>query len=267
MHTVWIRRGAMVAWAVWCLSVATPIGASERVLSFGATQWPPFQYASPEGKSVGSDTEIIEAVVRRMGYVPDMKIQPWTRVEKLGQMGELAGIYSVVKTPERERLFHFTDSISTSRTVFFKRKSDDVVHWQTLAELSSYRVATAAGYAYPPVFQAAVRERQFKAVVETFGVGAERTNLMNLQRGVVDLVICEISVCQYLIKTHAAELSGIDYIPTVIGSVQSMHLAFSRKWPNAPQLTRAFNAELARWIASGGQKKVFDKYGIPNDLR
>jgi len=240
--------------------------AADTVLPVGATEWPPFEYASPEGKSIGSDTEVIEHVLRRMGYAPDMKLQPWKRVETSGERGELAAVYSIIKTPEREKFFYFSDPISTSRTVFFKKKSLSL-HWKSFDDLKAMRVATGAGYAYPEPFMDAVKQKKFKSAEETFGATPELTNLRNLLLGRVDLAICEVSVCQYLIKTHAPEFDGIDYSPNVIGSVLTMHLGFSKKWLNAEGLTKEFNAELAKFSAAGLRKKIFDKYGVVSDLK
>ena len=113
----------------------------------------------------------------------------------------------------------------------------------------------------------AVNEKAFKKIIETFGSNAEMTNLKLLQQNQVDLVICEVSVCQYLIKMHPRDFGGIDFSPRVIGEVMPLHLAISKKWPGAEQLTKDFNSALARLVASGTRRKIFDKYGISTDLK
>ena len=42
--------------------------------------------------------------------------------------------------------------------------------------------------------------------------------------------------------------------------------AFSKKWPNSEQLVKEFNAELAKFIATGQRKKIYDKYRIVSGL-
>lgn len=238
--------------------------AHADTLPLGATEWPPFQYIDPHGKPVGADTELVEAVVRHMGHTPLIKVQPWARIEPQGVKGELAGIFSVIKTPEREKSFIYTDPISTSRTVFFKRKGHDI-QWRTLSDLRAYRVGLAAGYAYPPVFAEAVKTKGFKAVLESYGSSADLSSLKSLQKGVVDLVICELSVCQFIIQTHADELGEIDHISTLVGTELPMYLAISKKWPNAAALAQSFNTALAHLVATGTRKKILKKYDLHAD--
>ena len=96
----------------------------------------------------------------------------------------------------------------------------------------------------------AAEQNKFASVDESSGSTPDLTNLKNLRIGRVDLVICEVSVCQHLVKTHSPDLDGLDYSSTVIGSVQTMRLAFSEKWPGAEQLTKEFNATLAKFSAA-----------------
>jgi polar amino acid transport system substrate-binding protein len=243
-------------------SFAHPLAiASEKTLSVGACEFAPFEYSSPEGKSIGADTEVIEQVLRRMGYNPEMKLLPWKRVETMGKNGHLAAVYSVIKNPEREKWFYFSDAINSSQTVFFKRK-DNPLKWETFDDLKRFKVAISAGYAYPKVLTDAISQEKFAMVIETFGETPDLVNLKNLQDGRTDLVVCDVSVGQYLILKHAPKLNGIDYSSKPIGAVVYYYLAFSKKWPNAQLLTKEFNAELAKYKAAGHQKKIFQKYGI-----
>jgi polar amino acid transport system substrate-binding protein len=235
--------------------------ADNKTLPIGATEWPPFEYAAPDGKPIGTDTEIIEQVVRRMGYVPEMRLQPWKRIEQSGVDGTLAAVYSIIKTAEREKSFYYTDAINRSKHAFFKRK-DDRIDWKEFSDLKAKRMALSAGYAYPKIFEEAVKQKVFRTVVETFGDNPELTNLRQLQQGGADLFVCEISVCQHLIKTHADELKNVDYISRTIDSGVPVHAGFSKKWPGSEQLVKRFNAELKRFIAEGERNRIFKKYGI-----
>ena len=240
--------------------------AADRILPIGATVYPPFEYASRDGQTIGADTELIEQVLKRMGYVSEMRLQPWTRVESAGRRGDLTAIYSVLKNSQREEFFYFSDPISASTTVFFKRK-EQPLQWKSFDDLKAMRVATCAGYAYPKEFVDAWRQNKFASVAETFGDEPELVNFRNLKNKRVDLVITDVNVGQYLINKHKDELDGIDYSPVVIGSAEKFHVAFSKKWPNAEQLVKEFNAELAKFIADGQQKKIFDKYHIVSGLK
>ncbi len=256
----------------WLISVSAVAGlalscscVAQTVLPIGATVYPPFEYAARDGKAIGADTELIEQVIKRMGYVADVRLQPWARVEAAGRRGELAAIYSALKNPERENLFYFSDPISVSNAVFFKRKEQSL-HWKSFDELSSMRVAICAGYAYPKEFLDALKQKKFLSVIETYGEDAELVNFRNLKNKRVDLVITDVNVGQYLINKHRDELGEIDYSPRVIGTAEYFYLAFSKKWPDSERLVKEFNAELAKFVAAGQQKKIHEKYRIVSSL-
>lgn len=266
LTSLFIRPGLFLAlitsaWlATSVVALAADIAAPNE-LPMGATEWPPFEYSDVTGKPVGSDTEIIEQVIKRMGYTPKMQLQPWKRVEVTAALGDFAGIYSVVKTPEREKNFYFSEPISTSSTVFFKRKVDKI-EWKTFDDLKTQHIAVGGGYAYPAVFMDALKRKAFASVKETFDSQADLANLKQLKAGLVDLVVCEVNVCNFLIKSQGNALAGLDYSPTIIGTTIPMYVAFSKKWPNAKNLTQQFNQALAHFIADGSRAKIFKAYGI-----
>lgn len=249
-----------------CLAAFSTVGAcvaqaQDKALPIGATQWPPFEFSDARGKAVGTDTEIIEQVLKRLGYTPQMILQPWNRVETTAARGDFAAIYSVIRTPEREQLFFYSDAINSSASVFFKRKADSV-SWKSFDDLKNQRIAIAGGYAYPIVFGNAVKRKTFASVKETFDANADLSNLRALKAGLVDLVLCEVNVCSYLIKQYRNELDALHAIPTVVGDAMDLHVAFPKAWPGSEQLVRQFNAELAKFIADGSRAKIFKAYGI-----
>ncbi len=50
--------------------------AADKTLPIGATEYPPFDYVGSNGKVVGADTEVIEQVIKRMGYTVEVRLQP-----------------------------------------------------------------------------------------------------------------------------------------------------------------------------------------------
>jgi len=239
--------------------------ATERTLPIGVAEFPPFKYTSPEGKIVGSDTEIVEQVFKRMGYTPSIQMQPWKRVQYSAERGEFAAIYTFTKTPEREKLYFFSDPINIVRDVFFKQKGA-ALSWQTLDDLKTFRVGVSAGYAYAPIFKYAIERNKFAAVVDEYQAPPELGNLRKLKAGITDVFICEVSVCQYFIQTHAPEFSNLDYIDKSIGDARTFHVGFPKSWVGSEQLAKDFNAELAKFVQQGHRAKIFKKYHIANEL-
>ena len=77
----------------------------------------------------------------------------------------------------------------------------------------------------------------------------ELTGLRMVAHRRIDLFICEISVCSYLIEKHAAaspSLRELDIVPGLTGQSRPFRAAFSRKHPRAEELRDAFNEELRK---------------------
>lgn len=239
--------------------------AAPPPLPIGVAEFPPYKYSAPSGRVIGSDTEIVQQVFERMGLRIDIQMQPWKRVQAAGENGRFAAIYSLTKSPERERHYYFSDPINTVQDVFFKTKNLSF-DWKGYEDLASMRIAVSSGYNYAPEFTEAIRQKKITEIFETSNRNPEMINLRNLTRGLVDLAICEINVCRYLIRNHPAEFDELEYLAKPVGPPRTFHVAFSRKWPGAEQLTRQFNQELAKLVAEGGRKKIFEKYRLVSTL-
>ncbi len=241
------------------LSLSSPVLQAQERLPVGASFFPPFEYMEND-KSVGANTEIIDAVLRRMGYDPDIAIHPWKRILVEGIAGKYAVIHSFTKTPEREKNFYFTEPLNFVQDVFFKRKDRDI-QWEVLEDLSPFVVSASESYNYDESFNRAAKNHLFK-INWVLGDRPEITHLKLLEAGRVDIAICEISVCQFLIQHSLREFGEIDFISRPIGPFRSFHAGFSKAWPGSEQLVVAFNVHLKAFIASGKRDEILNRYGI-----
>ncbi|MBF0368764.1 MAG: transporter substrate-binding domain-containing protein [Magnetococcales bacterium] len=233
----------------WAANTKIPIGASE---------FPPFYYLEGD-QLVGAAVEISDAVFTRMGYQPQFFFYPSKRLQKLTKYGDLAAAMLFTHSEERARHFLYTKPIARISDVFYKRQ-DSEISWQALEDLKPYVVGVSA-YNYAPVFLKAMKDELFKVDLITSKT-PEIQHLKKLAAGRVDLVICEINVCNHIIRKRAPQLDTLDHIDRPIGPIRDFMLVISKKWPNAIQLQERFNAELAELVADGGYRKTLDKYGI-----
>ncbi len=242
----------------------TSLVVAEKELPLGMEDFPPFEFEK-DGKIVGVDTEIIEMVLKRLGYAPKIEMMPWKRVQIYAKRGILAGIYSLTKTKEREKFYYFSDPINSVRDVFFKLKKNKIA-WNTLDDLKNYKLGASSGYGYPEVFMKALKSKKFKSVDMLIGQSVEQRHLKRLLLGRIDICICEISVCQYLIKQNSPGFDSIDFIDKTIGEERYYYIGFSKKWPGAERIVKEFNVELSKFIAEGKRNAIFNKYGVPEML-
>ena len=234
------------------------------LLPVSSAEFPPFEYTDAAGQVMGTDTEIVAQVFKRMGYQAQIRIAPWSRVEEEGQLGTIAAIFSITKTAEREQHYYFSAPISNAKDVLYKLKSNRL-NWTTVDDLKPLRVGVSAKYQYATFFMDAIKNKKF-AVEAAFGSSPELTNLRKLLAGRFDVFICEVNVCQYLIRQAAPRFDMIDYMPQTVGPVRHFHVAFPKKWPGALALSQKFNLELAQFIKEGQRERIFAKYRFHSSL-
>ena len=216
--------------------------ALEQVaLPLATVEFPPFHYKK-NGQVAGFITDIVKTTLKRMGYEAKIDIYPSKRGKQLAERGKLAGIFAFTKKPERLTKYHFPRPLGTIRDVFFKRK-DRSIHWEKMDDLKPYLIGATETYNYAPVFLNAIREKR----IHTEMVVSQTPEILHLRKLVgkrIDLAICEISLCRFIIKNNAPAFDDLDYIDQTIGPVRTFHLGISRKWPDSKELTMKFDAAL-----------------------
>lgn len=232
---------------------------AQEVLPVGVSFFPPFKYME-DGKHVGSDTEIVVGVLSQMGYKVEISAHPWKRIQAEALAGKYALIYTLTKNKEREQYFYFSNPVSVIRDVFFKR-SDRTIHWKTLDDLQSLIVSASEGYNYDDSFNLAARNGRFK-VNWVLGEQPESTHLKLLQAGRVDVAICEVNVCQFLLRSRPDEFNKIDYINQSIGPDRTFHVGFSKQWPDSDKMVEQFNKTLGEFISTGKRDEILKRYGV-----
>lgn len=99
-------------------------------LRFVTEDFPPFTYALEESSdtdtgihAAGPLVEVVRAVCEQLQYRCRIDIHPWRRALDLAERGEADGIFTVVRSPEREAHFHITRMLVTSRYAVFSRNN------------------------------------------------------------------------------------------------------------------------------------------------
>jgi polar amino acid transport system substrate-binding protein len=240
-------------------SQSTPKGKVKPTIKIGTAHFPPFRIFE-NGELSGSDAEIVKEVFSRMGYSTEFEIAPFKRVYAMASSGELSAIFTMTRNPERDTLFFFSDPISKVMDVFFIHK-DTKLDWSSFHDLKGLTVGMSLGYSYPEPFLNALDANIFTPD-RVASAEPEIIHLRKIQQKRIDLAICEVSVCSWIISRDKAALGSVTYMKKPIADARTFHMGFSKKWPEAEKVTKAFNKELAKYIAEGKRRAVFKKYNM-----
>ncbi|UGQ47322.1 substrate-binding periplasmic protein [Massilia endophytica] len=211
-------------------------------LRLAAEEWPPF--ASPSLPEHGLSPAMMQPVFAKLGREAVVDYFPWKRAMELGlHDARYAGFLPVWRTPEREKLCHFSVPLGNTLTVLAYLK-DTPIEVRDMAELENYRIGTVAGYANGERFDALVRQHRI-AVEE--GVNDE-TNLRKLLIRRFPAIVIERRVLQRLLASK--HFTDADRARIAVNDdlfrERPVHICFKRT-PEGLALQRAFN-EAARGV-------------------
>ena len=228
-------------------------------LKFATLEFPPHNFTQ-EGKVIGTSVDIVREVIQRMGHEVKIKSYPSKRGQSMAEAGKVTGFFALTKSEYRLKHYWYSTPITSIADVFFKRR-DEKISWKQLADLEKYMVGATDGYNYAPVFLNAMRDGLFKTA-KIASSTPEIQHLRKLVRKRIDLVICEINLCNHIINNRAPEFDKVDFIAKAIGPVRTFHVVFSKKWPESRQLRDHFDRVFKQVSSEGFIEKIYKKYNF-----
>lgn len=131
-----LRAGALAALALlW-----TGVRAAESV-RIVTEELPPYNFTD-NGRVTGLSTEVVEAVLKEIGVDASIQSMPWARAYDMAQNTENVLIYSITRTPAREKLFKWVGIIAPTDWYLFTLKSRGDIKLRRLDDARPYQIAT-----------------------------------------------------------------------------------------------------------------------------
>jgi len=226
--------------------------AQKVVLATG--EWAP--YTSEKMAGGGFFTEIVTAVFKEAGIEVEYKYYPWLRCESEAKAGTAFAAFPYIITPERKKIFDFTDGIYASKARFFymKNKITTDVKWEKYEDLKNYKIAGTLGYWYVKSFE--------KAGLKPDYANDDTASMKKLQAGRVDLFPTDELVGWGIIKKEfPGEVSNFGVVKKPL-NVDNLMLMVSRSYPDSAAIKVKVNAALKRIKEKGIYSAILKKYGM-----
>lgn len=121
--------------AVWLLCSA--LHASPLPWHFVTEDFPPFTYpagatpGTPPGAGVkagGPLVEVVETLCERLQQACIITLYPWRRALQMAEQGQADGIFTLVRSPQREQIFHISRMLVTTRYSVFARTDSSFIY-------------------------------------------------------------------------------------------------------------------------------------------
>lgn len=238
------------------LSLAYLGMAQAEELVIASSEAPPYVSSKPQDSFL---TELFQEIGKEMGVTFVFKFMPWKRCAAALDTAEAWGAVPYIRTPEREQLYLFSDSLYSRRMKFFyysrNGKKLDVV-FNDLRDLRKYRIGGVDGFWYIKLFSDA-------GITLDLAINLER-NFEKLQAGRFDLAIADESVGQHLISKRFASEDGGRFLSVEKAfDTNTTYLMVSRRYHNAEHLLRQFNKALQNVKKNGSFKRIAAHHGLP----
>ena len=235
-----------------CLAGAL-LSAQQRELKLVSTIWPPF---TGEAGKARFALDLVEHALGRAGvkaaitYVDNDKYTPAL------VSGPYDGSGAAWRDKQREQVLLYSEPYLENRLVLVARRGGNVSA-SSLAALKGRRIAIVEGYAYGDV----------DAAGPTFIRSRSEENSIQLLLGqVVDYVLMDELVIQYIVDNYPEEARTRLQIGRTPLLIRPLHLALRRSLPDAQAILDRFNAQIKVMITDRTYHKLLHVDWIRADI-
>jgi polar amino acid transport system substrate-binding protein len=245
-----MKRLNSLALAAAVLASPCAHGAAFTCVSF---DYPPLIYKGSDGQPAGLAFEIVSRAFRQLGHSLNVELYPWSRAQAMMQAGEADCIFTIYRTPERERFLDYGNESLVSQVIYFyARKGREIRFDGDFDPVKGFRIGTAYKVNYGPKFE------QARSSLDIDEAPTIERNFKKLALGRIDLVPSYALTASFTLASSALQsyADKIVRLPIPVDSVPS-YIAFS-KLRNLTGLRDGIDAEFRKIAASGEYRQLLD---------
>ena len=175
-------------------SIATASQARAETLKVLTEEFPPYNYTE-NAKITGFSTEVVQAVLREVKIQGEFQSMPWARAYETAQGADNVLIYSIGRTPQREKLFKWVGVIAPTQYYLFSLPQRKL-KLDRLDQARSFQIATVN----EDVGEQFLMAKGFAKGVNLQSSVKYELNYEKLKAGRVDLWIMTELVAVYLAR-------------------------------------------------------------------
>ncbi len=241
---------------VFCAAAVAAIASQAATLACVTEENRPVNFLE-NGKVTGFSTEVVQAVLKEINMQCDFQVMPWARAYTTALHGENVLIFSIMRTPEREKLFKWVGVVSPPDSSYLFALRDRNVKLRSLKDALNYKIGTINGDAREQFLES----KGFVKGLHLHGNATPKTTYEKLKLGRVDLWAMSEIVALDLVRREGSDPEQVlvRVLPlTELGSGGS-YMAFGPRTDD--QLVERFRKGLDAVKANGTfaalQKKWF----------
>ncbi len=204
-------------------------GAADGPVRIVTEEFPPYNYTEG-GKITGLGTEVVEAVLQQLGLHGQFQSLPWARAYETASNVPGVLIYSMVRTPERDKRFKWVGVIAPSEYYLFSL-ADKGLAIDSLVKAQGLQIGTVN----QSVGEQFLLSRGFVKGKNLQTSARNELNYEKLRLGHIDLWVMNRLTAYHLVRQAGQDpektLHKALAIPEL--SSQSYYMAFGAQTPDA----------------------------------
>jgi polar amino acid transport system substrate-binding protein len=199
---------------------------NEKLRLCSTADWPPYEFTDPKTKQVtGLSVDIIKKITSTLSFDVEISPLPWERCLQMTERGEMDGVFSVSKKPDREKyLIYPQESIQNVSYVFATIRGSNVP-WNAEKNVSVIPQPIGAPHGYS-VTQSL---KDLKTIKVDDSASSDDINVNKLANGRLGSIVIGPEALQILLteKNLKDKIQALE--PPYVDS-KKYYIAISRKY-------------------------------------
>jgi len=214
--------------------------------------WPPYNYADADHNPTGYTTELLRLMLKRARLVAPIQILPWTEAYVTASKRPNTLLFTVLKKPEREDLFHWIGPIAPSSVYFFKLASRGDIEVRSVAEAAGYQL----GVTHEGGYEGIARKLGFSVGLNLDVSNDDETVFWKLTQRRIDLIIdTELSAAH-----HARSLGTRNRMVKLTQVDQGVGHFIAVNRSSNPEELKSLQSAFNEVKRSGAADRVYQQY-------
>ncbi|MDP1723175.1 MAG: transporter substrate-binding domain-containing protein [Alphaproteobacteria bacterium] len=211
-----------------CFAINCVTPEKEKLKLCSTADWPPYEFTDPATKKVvGSSVNIIKKIADKLNLDLETSSLPWERCLQMNQQGEIDGIFSVSKTPDREQyLIYPQNNIQNVSYVFATIRGSNIA-WDESKNVSAIPQPIGA----PQGYSVTKTLKEMKNIKVDDSAQSDEINLNKLLLGRVGSIILGPQALDLLLKEKKVSDKIQQLNPPFVDS-KKYYIAISKKYKN-----------------------------------
>jgi len=225
------------------------IGAA-RSVSMVTIDWAPhYGVDLPEN---GLMTALTTAAFKAGGHDASIEFIPWPRALKEVEEGKFDIVMGAYNNAERQKIYHMSNAVYHLDTGLIARPGLNKNSYESMRELSPFKIGVSRGYANSPEFDAAEYLDKHPATGPTL-------NIRKLFRGRLDMMVASFDLFRYEAKKEGFCIGDVEFVHPPLAR-NGLYIMGSRAVGDGEQIIADFNRGLAAIRENGTFDSIVNRF-------